>query len=312
MSIFGMILCAILILVAWYIGKPIVGSFWFVARNTHGIPISLSLEQIADLLERYPWCDNQNPRFESVPMFEAPPQPRIYLNLTQGDAELYIEDGRICGEMHTTNTSESNLLKVARSSSLEMYEINQVLKYIICLADPNLSDNTKAEQIKEKSKQVFEKRVKAEETAELGDSLIGLGGSFLRTCGSLLRYCAYALIAGMVIFLIFSLQKHPVDDLKGIVFEDYRSITLGEAVEKYVSNEEWDKEKIDDTHYRVTLSGFIPKEYANISITFDVNYVDDNVYASAREFEWNDSSYDNGYMISQALEAIYGGNPWLL
>ena len=47
MSIGGIILCAVLLLVAWYIGKPIVGSFWFIAKNTHGLPIALNLEQIS-------------------------------------------------------------------------------------------------------------------------------------------------------------------------------------------------------------------------------------------------------------------------
>lgn len=302
MSIFGMIVCAALLLVAWYIGKPIVGSFWFVARNTHGIPIFLSLEQIADLLERYPWCDNQNPRFESVPMFEAPPQPRIRLNMAQGVADLYIQEGRICGEIYTAKESGVGISKGFRNSYLQVYEIHQLLKYIVYRADPSNQGDSKANDFKEKSGKKADMWEKSEGVAKSGAS----------AGRSLLHFCAYALGIGMVVFLIFSLQKHPVDDLKGIVFEDYGSITLGEAVEKYVSNEEWDKEKIDDTHYRVTLSGFIPKEYANISITFDVNYVDDNVYASARKFEWNDSSYDNGYMISQALEAIYGGDPWLL
>lgn len=305
MSIGGIILCAVLLLVAWYIGKPIVGSFWFVAKNTRGFPIALNLEQISNLLERYPWCESQNLRFETVPMFEAPPQPRIHLNIAQGEADLYIEGGHICGEIHTTKESGSSILKGFRNSYLQVYEIHQLLKYIVYCADSSNLDDSKANYFKEKSGKKADMWEKTEGVAESGASLVRLGAS-------LLRFCAYVLLFGMVVFLIFSLQKHPVNDLKDIVFEDYGSITLGEAVEKYVSNEEWSKEKVDDTHYRVTLSGFIPKEYANISIIFDVNYVDNQVYASARKFKWNDTSYDNTYMIGQALEAIYGGDPWLL
>ena len=291
----------VILMVLWYVGKPFIGGIWFGRKNMRGIPTSLSLEQVVELLEKHPWCENQNIRMETVPMFEAPPQPRIHLNTLQGEADIYVEDRRLCGEIHVSQTYLS-AAKGFRRDYLKLYEIHQMLKFIAYYADPNNSDDGGAENLKAKSANVAHMWGKSEKAAESGASFIRMG--------------AQILISGMVLFLavffVYSSLRFPVKDLKSIVFEDYGSITLGEAVEKNLRNEEWSKEKVDDTHYEVTLSGFIPKEYANISITFDVNYADDHVYASARKFKWNDNYYDNSYMISQALEAIYGGNPWLL
>ena len=37
-------------------------------------------------------------------MFEASPQPRIHLNTHQGEADIYVEDRRLCGEIHVSQT----------------------------------------------------------------------------------------------------------------------------------------------------------------------------------------------------------------
>lgn len=295
---------AVILMLLWYVGKPFVGGIWFGRKNMRGRPTALTLEQVVELLEKHPWCENQNIRIETVPMFEAPPQPRIHLNALQGEADIYIEDGRLCGEIHVTQTYLS-AGKGLRRDYLALYEIHQMLKYIAHYADPNNSDDSRAEYLKAKSVNTARMWGKSEKAAESGASFARMGTRVLIT--------GMSLVLGLcIIYFIYSSLNRPINDLKGIVFEDYGSITLGEAVEKNVRNEEWSMEKIDYTHYKVTLNGFIPKEYANISVIFDVNYADDHVYASIRKFKWNDTSYDNAFMIWQVLEAIYGGDPWLL
>lgn len=298
MGITQIIAWTVILLVVWYVGKPIVGAFWLSSKNRRGIPTTLSLEQVVELLEKFPWVEEQNIRIETVPMFEAPPQPRIHLNMVQGEADIYVEEGHLCGEPHTSKTEAAGMLKEFRNAYLQQFEIRQILEYLAHCADPSFSDYHEAEDLKEKSRKVTQMWGRSEKIAKSGVSLARLG--------------ACVLIIGMIVLLFFHFQNKPVNDLKNVVFKDYGSITLGEAVDKYMRNEEWSKEKIDSTHYRVTLSGFIPKEYANISITFDINYANDRVYASAKQFVWNDVFYDNTIMIAQALEAIYGGDPWLL
>lgn len=108
-----------------------------------------------------------------------------------------------------------------------------------------------------------------------------------------------------VVFLVWSFQRHPVQDLKGIVFDNYGSETLGDAVDSTVRNQHWNAEKIDDTHYLVTLSGFMPKLYLNFEFSFDVNYSEDRVYASASSVEYDGETYSDILTIGFILGAIY-------
>ncbi len=87
------------------------------------------------------------------------------------------------------------------------------------------------------------------------------------------------LVVVFAIIMFFSYDKAS-NDLKSIVFDQYTTLEFGEAVDKNISNAKWSSEKIDSTFYRVTISGFSPFLYSNVSATFNVNYDNDMVYAA--------------------------------
>ena len=125
------------------------------------------------------------------------------------------------------------------------------------------------------------------------------------------RHLATAIIVvfvGYVIVTTFlpNLIRNPVNDLQDVVFEDYGTMTLGEAVDSTVENARWSSEEVDDTHYLVTLSGFQPDLYANFEATFDVNYTDDYVYASISSVEYGGETYTDIFSLAFVLSAIYG------
>ena len=62
----------------------------------------------------------------------------------------------------------------------------------------------------------------------------------------------------------------------------------------------------DSTHYIVTVSGFIPEIYSNVELSFDINYADDYVYASAKEVILDGDYYDDAFTIAFVLGSIYG------
>lgn len=82
--------------------------------------------------------------------------------------------------------------------------------------------------------------------------------------------------------------------------------TFGEAIEENVKNTSWESEKVDSTHYIVTVNGFIPDTYSNIELSFDLNYADDYVYASAKEVVLDGDYYDDSFSISFVMGVIYG------
>ncbi len=110
----------------------------------------------------------------------------------------------------------------------------------------------------------------------------------------------------VIVVVIFTSQKQPVTDLQNIIFDSYGISTFGEAVEENVRNTTWNSEEIDSTHYVVTVSGFIPATYSNIEFSFDLNYVDDTVYASAKDVVVDGDYYNDSYTISYVMDAIYG------
>ena len=109
----------------------------------------------------------------------------------------------------------------------------------------------------------------------------------------------------VIVFIVYGVTKHPASDLRNIVFSDYGSETFGEAVADNVRNVSWDTEKIDSTHYVVTMSGFIPDSYSNVELSFDLNYSDDYVYASAKEVVVDGDRYDDNFTIAIIMGEIY-------
>lgn len=109
----------------------------------------------------------------------------------------------------------------------------------------------------------------------------------------------------VIVFVVYSMQKHPVADLKSIVFDDY-DISFGQAVSNSLKNVSWESEKLNKTRYRVTVTGFCPEEYSHIGVTADLNYADGHVYASVDSVTVDDESYDNFFMIAYVMDMVYG------
>ncbi len=87
-------------------------------------------------------------------------------------------------------------------------------------------------------------------------------------------------LAVVIVIIMFFSYDRASNDLKNIVFDQYTTLVFGEVVDKNISNAKWVSEKVNDNFYRVTISGFSPSLYSNISATFNVNYDNDMVYAS--------------------------------
>jgi len=116
------------------------------------------------------------------------------------------------------------------------------------------------------------------------------------------------IVAGLllVVFLVWAFQRHPALDIQDVVFDNYGTSSLGDAVDSTVRNQKWSSEKLDDNHYQVTLSGFNTEAYGNFELTFDVNYVDDYVYANASALRYGGETYTDLISLSIAMAVIYG------
>lgn len=109
----------------------------------------------------------------------------------------------------------------------------------------------------------------------------------------------------VLIFGVYSMQKHPVADLKDITFDAY-DISFGEAVSNSMKNVSWKSEKVDKARYRVTMQGFCPEEYSYIGISVDLTYADDHVYASIDSVTVDDEVYDSYLMIAYVMDMVHG------
>lgn len=114
------------------------------------------------------------------------------------------------------------------------------------------------------------------------------------------------LLVGVIVAIVYSVQRHPVSDLKDIVFRDYGSEPFGDAVDNSMINVSWDAEKISKTKYQVTLTGFSTELYSDLTLTFDLTYGGDRVYAKLDHLLQDGEYYDDYYSIALALSTIYG------
>ncbi len=114
------------------------------------------------------------------------------------------------------------------------------------------------------------------------------------------------LLIGVIVTIVYSLQRHPVSDLKDIVFEDYGSEPFGDAVDNSMINVSWDTEKISKTKYQVILTGFSTELYSDLTLTFNLTYGDDQVYAKLDHLLQDGEYYDDYFSIALALSTIYG------
>ncbi len=107
---------------------------------------------------------------------------------------------------------------------------------------------------------------------------------------------------------IYLFTNHPISDTKGMVFEQYGNIELGEAVERSLTNVKWESTKIDSKTYTVTVTGFSPNWSSMVSVTFDVNYSGDHVFALVSHGMVNGEYFDDAVSNVLAMGILYGSN----
>ena len=140
-----------------------------------------------------------------------------------------------------------------------------------------VTDDDKSESEKEENSQK-----QGQENPETQDSEgVQMVKSVLR---KVKKWVEIAVSVFVIVFLYWAFfTRKPINDVKDMVFDQYGSRTFGEAVQLSVPEASWDKEKLSNKHYTVTLSGFCPDLYSNIEVILDVNYSGDSVYGSVEE-----------------------------
>lgn len=264
-------------LLVWWFIKPYVRMVYPNEKNRAGIRTDLTPDQIVALVKANPWCDGQLVRNDDSEIPRSQHRAQVYFKGIRAQIYFFIENGIL----HAYGSSAVKVSKIRRLYLADK-ETGNVLQYIAELEKGNIDT---ANRLKKKNATAIKMR------------------SWYDTFEQLCYFLAVVLLIG---FMIWPSQNHPIRDLKTIVFDDYGTLTLGDAVEETMSNVEWTQEKISKTHYKVTLSGFLPEEYANISLVFDVNYADNHVYTRTESVVWNDETYSDGFMVSYVLDTIYG------
>ena len=93
------------------------------------------------------------------------------------------------------------------------------------------------------------------------------------------RWLIIAVIAVAVLGIwFFFIRKDPVKDLKEHVFleyAEYAMVPFEDVASAMMPGANWSSNKLSDTNYQVTLSGFCLVEESMMSLTFSMNYVND-------------------------------------
>lgn len=120
------------------------------------------------------------------------------------------------------------------------------------------------------------------------------------------------IISGIVSIMVFLLilnflfGKHPIQDTKDIVFDEYGSQNLGEVIQDAIPEASWDSEKVDNKHYTVMVSGFCPNLLSEIQLNFDVHYFGEQVYVKIVSVIQDGEYYDDFLSVGLILAGIYG------
>ena len=109
-----------------------------------------------------------------------------------------------------------------------------------------------------------------------------------------------------IIVAIYLFTNHPVSDVKDMVFDNWGVTEIGEAAKQSLDNPEWSSSKIAKKRYYVTVSGYCREYDCMLSVTFEVNYSGDNVYAQAASCRWGTETCTDAVSIAMAMNAIYG------
>ena len=109
-----------------------------------------------------------------------------------------------------------------------------------------------------------------------------------------------------LLILFALLIDNPVENTKGIIFESYGDIPIGEAADKYLKNMKWDSEKNSDGSYTVKIRGIHPELNARIGVDFHYTEDDEFCWASADQVYINGSEFTDGAAIAMVMALIYG------
>ncbi len=123
------------------------------------------------------------------------------------------------------------------------------------------------------------------------------------------KYIITAIIAIVAVIVVISIISSAggdaIESLKGIVFDEFGTATLGDAAEKNLSNLKWESEKINDNEHTVRLDGYSTEYMTKLAIEFDVTFVDDMAYASASKVWVDGEEYTDYSSICYVMEIIY-------
>lgn len=152
-----------------------------------------------------------------------------------------------------------------------------------------------AESTEQAARDPFE-QAKEEPSENKRKRSFGKAKSILSSLGTIL----------LIILIIVGNSKHPVADTKNIVFDDIGTIGVGNAAERSIAHPKWSADRVEKNHYLVTVSGFMKDIGGNFSMTFDVNYVDDSVYAKPKYAAYDGEIFDDWFSLTIALGLLYG------
>ena len=128
--------------------------------------------------------------------------------------------------------------------------------------------------------------------------------------GILLKRAAAGAAIVVCVFLIFLLlRSDPVANTKGIVFDRYGVLTVGEAADQNLKQVKWTSEKNPDGSYTVMVRGISPN-WNNARLGIDFTYTEDSEYywASAEQAYLNGDYYDDNMAITMVMAIIYGND----
>lgn len=112
-------------------------------------------------------------------------------------------------------------------------------------------------------------------------------------------------IVAVAVYLLF-FRSSAVSDVKDMVFDQYGVETLAEAADSHLSKIKWDSSKIEDDVYAVTLKGFSSDLASRLSVTFEVTYADDYVYANPVSVSLGQETASDAESIVFIMAVIYG------
>lgn len=90
-----------------------------------------------------------------------------------------------------------------------------------------------------------------------------------------------------------------------MIFRQYGTIELGDAVERSLTNAKWESDKIDNETYKVTVTGFSPNLTSAISVTFGVSYYGDSSRVTVLHSMVNGEYFDDEYSNELVLGILY-------